>query len=266
MKKIFVSALLSFLSFSSFAITYTPLPLISSAGSSSGQVITSTGPTTAPAWATVTLSGLGGLAKASNLSDVASVSTSRTNLGLGTAAVVNTGTSGVTIPLLSTANTWTLAQTFTIGPVAPTATAGTNTTQLATLAFANTAAANAAAAVTPTVMTSYTPTVTATSGTFTTASATGEYYVVGKLVFFEVAVTITTVGTATGNAIVTLPFAANTSGGTQVFNGMERAITGKTLQGFVSANSTSMTIRNYDQSGVIAAGTLLVLSGVYVSN
>ncbi|MDS0532499.1 tail fiber domain-containing protein [Klebsiella quasipneumoniae] len=37
----------------------------------------------------------------------------RTNLGLGTAAIVNTGTSGATIPLLSTANTWSLTQTFT---------------------------------------------------------------------------------------------------------------------------------------------------------
>jgi hypothetical protein len=40
----------------------------------------------------------------------------RTALGLGTAATVSTGTSGATIPLLSTANTWTLAQAFTIRP------------------------------------------------------------------------------------------------------------------------------------------------------
>ncbi len=37
--------------------------------------------------------------------------------GLGTAAGVNTGTSGATIPLLSTANTWSLAQTFSVAPV-----------------------------------------------------------------------------------------------------------------------------------------------------
>lgn len=34
----------------------------------------------------------------------------RSNLGLGTAAVVNTGTSGATIPLLNGANTWSAAQ------------------------------------------------------------------------------------------------------------------------------------------------------------
>jgi hypothetical protein len=41
-----------------------------------------------------------------NLSELASASSARTNLGLGTAAVANTGTSGATIPLLNGNNTW----------------------------------------------------------------------------------------------------------------------------------------------------------------
>lgn len=41
----------------------------------------------------------------------------RTDLGLTTAATTALGTSGATIPLLSTANTWTLAQTFSVAPV-----------------------------------------------------------------------------------------------------------------------------------------------------
>ncbi|BAQ02844.1 putative tail fiber protein [Klebsiella phage K64-1] len=38
--------------------------------------------------------------------------TARTNLGLGTSATVNTGTSGATIPLLNAANTWSSTQTI----------------------------------------------------------------------------------------------------------------------------------------------------------
>lgn len=48
---------------------------------------------------------------------VESGSTARTSLGLGTAAIVNTGTSGTTIPLLDGANTWSGVQT--ISAVAP---------------------------------------------------------------------------------------------------------------------------------------------------
>jgi hypothetical protein len=39
-------------------------------------------------------------------------------IGLGTAALVNTGTSGATIPLLNGANTWSAAQTFPAGSAA----------------------------------------------------------------------------------------------------------------------------------------------------
>lgn len=64
MKRILAAAFAALLSFSAFAATLTPIQLLQPAGSTSGQFITSTGPSTAPAWSTVTLSGLGGVTAA----------------------------------------------------------------------------------------------------------------------------------------------------------------------------------------------------------
>lgn len=139
MKKILIVVACLF-SMAAHAITYTPISTLNPTGSTSGYVITSTGPTSAPVWAassggggTLAISGggTGQTTQAAALTALLGSSTvpvanggtgsttasaARTALGLGTAATVATGTSGATIPLLSTANTWTLAQAFTVRP------------------------------------------------------------------------------------------------------------------------------------------------------
>ena len=55
---------------------------------------------------------LTGLQPANNLNDVDDITDARANLGLGTAAVYDVGSSGTAVPLLSTANIWSSAQTW----------------------------------------------------------------------------------------------------------------------------------------------------------
>src|ERR1035437_156983 len=77
------------------------------------------------------------LERAANLSDLASIVTARSNLGLGTAATANVGTSGATVPLLSTANAWGTTQTFTVAPVFTDQSATRTSLGLGTAATAN---------------------------------------------------------------------------------------------------------------------------------
>jgi hypothetical protein len=104
----------------------------------------------------------------------------------------------------------------------------------------------------------YTPIVTAATGTFTTVSATGRYKQIGKTVFIYIAVTITTNGTASGSVTVTLPV---TSGVTNVICGRENMATGYMLQGLISA--ALVGIVNYDNTYPGGDGRLLLMTGVY---
>lgn len=88
-------------------------------------------------------------------------------------------------------------------PTSPTPAVATNTTQIATAAMVQAEISNKRA------WTSYTPTITATSGAFTTTSATGTYMVAFGVCHYQVVITVTTVGTGVKPRF-TLPFTALT--------------------------------------------------------
>lgn len=112
-----------------------------------------------------------------------------------------------------------------------------------------------------TAWTAFTPVVTATAGTFTTATATMRYKTIGKTLFFSGVLTITTVGTASGYPLMTLPVAAQAAGGI-VAIGREGAVTGKTVVGFLPGAS-SLELIYYDNSSPIVAGSSFPFSGRY---
>ncbi len=85
----------------------------------------------------------------------------------------------------------------------------------------------------------WTPTITAGSGTFTTTSASGSYTKVGNRVSAEISIIITTNGSAATSVIATLPF---TSGSTSIGVGREHGLTGAILQGITVATTTTVAI------------------------
>jgi hypothetical protein len=113
---------------------------------------------------------------------------------------------------------------------------------------------------TGTAWTAWTPTLSAASGTFTSAVAAGRYKTIGKTCFFTVAVTITTNGSAAGSVNITMPFTAQSS---SISVGRETASTGAMLQGALAASGTTMTIFTPTNTYPGASGYVLQMTGVF---
>jgi len=106
--------------------------------------------------------------------------------------------------------------------------------------------------------TSYTPTVTATGGTFTTVSASGKWTRVGKLCVTQFRVTITNNGTASGQVLVTAPFTSSNSFATNFCGaGRETAAVGFTTTPRIANNDSTFYITKVD--GTYPGGTTYVL-------
>jgi len=111
--------------------------------------------------------------------------------------------------------------------------------------------------------TPYTATATPASGAITTQSSSSAYLVVGKTVFVRIAVTISNVGTASGNPSINLPPGMTLAGVTTLV-GREAGVGGNLLQGVGGAGASGLQIFNYNNSTVSwANGIQLTLDGVF---
>jgi len=109
--------------------------------------------------------------------------------------------------------------------------------------------------------TTYAPTITAATGTFTSVSAAGSYLQIGKLVHFIVAITITTVGTASGR--INLPLPVGTAKREFVAHCMEAQLTGIGGWYLVQAAASTGIIASATNASFIAAGNRVVVTGIY---
>lgn len=113
----------------------------------------------------------------------------------------------------------------------------------------------------PLAWTSFTPTVTAASGSITSYTVAASYVQIGKTVHFHANITITNNGTGAGNVTMTLPVTAlNTS--TVNCYGRADGVSGKSLQG-INATTTQLAIFNYDNSYPGSTNEILKLSATY---
>jgi hypothetical protein len=112
-------------------------------------------------------------------------------------------------------------------------------------------------------LTSYTPTIGAATGSFSTASAVGHYIQLGKRVFVRLTVTITTNGTAAGYVTATLPVGTTPNDEKQAIPGKETALTGKMVSGTILPNTSTLLIQLYDGTYPGASGNVVTVQGWY---
>lgn len=109
----------------------------------------------------------------------------------------------------------------------------------------------------------YTPTLSATSGTLTTATVNMYYIRRGVVVYFKAQIIITTNGSASGALLMTVPIPQVNSFGT-IANGLQRVPQGYTVYGWLDGGGdTTMSIKFYNDTYPGANGATIEVSGFY---
>jgi hypothetical protein len=139
------------------------------------------------------------------------------------------------------------------------------TTNKAFLATERTKLAGVAASATanPVTSGSWTPTLSASGGTITTSSASGQWISRDGIRYCQMTATITTVGTATGSLIFSLPVAANASKGSAAVTGKETSVSGKAVAGVIAQGASLCGVTDYNNATILASGAVVTVSFSY---
>lgn len=108
----------------------------------------------------------------------------------------------------------------------------------------------------------WTPTVTANSGTLTSYTSSGTYTKMGRAVTANFKITITNQGTAVGPIFATLPFTAGNFD-VAVGGGREDGVSGFALETFVYANATQAYVVLYNNGNTAITNYVLLCSVTY---
>ena len=106
----------------------------------------------------------------------------------------------------------------------------------------------------------YTPSLSATSGGFGSAAATGFYKYSAGAVTVTINALISSVGTAAGQIVATLPVQAAFAA---ILSGKEVALGGVALSGEIVASGSTVSIVNYVSGSIIGAGARAIVTGTY---
>lgn len=142
-------------------------------------------------------------------------------------------------------------------PSAPTPAVGVNTTQLATAAMIQAEIANKRA------WTSFATVLTATAGTYTSASATMKYMVAFGICHIQAVITVTTKGTG-ASPVLTLPVTALSPAASMPIPARENLANGKSGVMSLNAGGTQGTVVASDNTNLITGdGCIVYINGSY---
>jgi len=179
---------------------------------------------------------------ASNKTFITPTITSGMNITSGTLAVTGNETVGGTLAV-------TGVTTFTANPVLPVG----STSSAISNANLNTTSGNIGGA-----RLAWTPTVTSETGTFTAASGSGHYTIIGKNFIYDASIVITTVGSGGGGIKFTFPFTTTAKGLAGV--GSEDQATAYMVKAAFLSTIVGIIFK-YDGTSMAASGRTFNISG-----